>query len=349
MRLLKFVLLTSLVTGCVMSRTRDPSETPKTAKQALLNGVGVFDGHSKVPPADALADLEDFEHGASLKEQQLIDELLPVLDRLREKGAKIDQSDYRTVLSVMDRMTLLYPDDFDLQLRLTQSMAAVEKTLGPGVDGSGVTNARLLAHKFADQARAHELLGRLTVASDGPVIEALRAYARCLELEPSNGACKDGFKTAAKAYTQPKCTQFHKDRFSLNAAIDKPDPKSKLARKKITVNGQTLFMEKTPAVTGLDVDEIVATGTGQDQGVDIILSPKGAARFADLTARLAAEKGYLVISFDGKPKGAPKVMSAIDSGRLRMSGEKINLKRLCKKMEAEKLPADLVPTFTRLN
>lgn len=339
MRLVTLALLGAALTGCVATRTRELSEAPKSAKQALLNAVGVFDGMSKLPAADALADLEDFQKEGSLKEQDLIDELMPSLDRLTQKDVKIDQGDYRTVLSVMDRMTLLYPDDFDLQLRLTQSMAAVERALGPDSGGSGVTNARLLAARFSGQARAHELLGRLTVESDGALIEAVRSYARCLDLDPSNAKCKDGLKATAKAYTQPKCTVFHKDRLGLYAATEKPAGKTKAQGRKVVVDKQTLYLEREPGLTGADVQEMVKAGDRTDAGVDVILTPRGSARFADLTARLAG-KGFLVIMVDGKAKSAPKVMSAVETGRFRLA-EAVDMKRLCKKMEGDKLPPDL--------
>ncbi len=336
MRLLKLPLLLLLASGCVLSRTRDPSETPQTAKQALLNAVGVFDGMSKLPAADALADLEDFQQDGPLKEQELIDQLMPVLDRLTQKDVKVDQGDYRTVLSVMDRMTLLYPDDFDLQLRLTQSMAAVEKSIGPDSGGSGVTNARLLASKFSGQARAHELLGRLTTETDGPAIEAVRAYARCMELDPAATRCKDGFKAAATVFTQPRCTEFHNARFGLHAATDKQDMKAKAAKTKVVVSGQTLYMERMPGVSGSDVEEIVG-------GVDVVLTPRGAARFAELTGRLAGQD-FLVVMVDGKARNAPKVMSAVETGRFRLATP-VDMKRLCKKMEGEKLPPDLAKSY----
>lgn len=175
----------------------------------------------------------------------------------------------------------------------------------------------------------------------------MRAFARCLELDPSELKCKEGLKTTAAAYQRPRCSSFKKEAFGLHAATDRAPGKgkAKTARRQVKVGGQTYFMERSPAVSGTDVDEVFESGAGQDKKIEVTLSPRGSARFAEITGRLAQEQAFLVIMVGGKPQSAPKVMSAIETGKFLLSGEGFDMKKLCKKMETPKLPPDVAKAY----
>jgi hypothetical protein len=372
MKLLAF-LLPLLLTGCVFARSTHAvtSDSAPSVARVLVQGYGLFDGAGKGTPEEVLAALKAAQSTAQGAEKLDVDGLIPLVQKLAAGVQTLTPDDYRAVAKLMERTMATHPDDFDLQLSLASgidTLDAVARGSGdPGEGGEALTRARALAARFPGQARAHAHLGQVIAATGGDEVQALRCFARCLSLDPGNLSCRGSFRTLADEYERPRCSKFKTDAFGLHPAYERGQGPRGSGREEVRVGGQTLGMEKAAALDGADVEDIdiggrpaggagsgaQAVGRGEDgtafRPVDgpevgmltIYLTPAAAARFSDLTARLARERGYLAIVANGTVVSAAKVMSQMDGGSLQIDGTGIDLKTLCATFETTGLPDDL--------
>lgn len=348
--LLASLVMAPLLASCIATRsgTSDVSSTAASAQEALLDALGVFGGQrvrgEVAGPAVALAGLEEHDDAEDPSERDMIAALIPIMTRLTDGKSTPSPADYRTVKDMMSRMASKHPGDFEIQYAMTTGMAAVEialKDAGADDDTASKTRARALATKFPSQAKAHAHLGQV-LAAIGDEEGALESYARCLKLDPGVAACKSELKQLADRYRRPRCTSVAAKRFGLHAAYAANATTAKHGRKglrPITVDKRQLLMETKPALDGKAVEEAeVGTDTKRNE-IILTLTPLATAKLSEITAALAERQGFLAIVVDGKVKGAPQVMSTIESRTL--TALDIPLEKLCAKMERRTLPVGI--------
>jgi hypothetical protein len=367
---------TPLVTGCVATRDQTTIETGERptgvspeaseAAEALDRGFALAAGTSAPNAEETLKALRDAEEDAPAKEKALIQELRPILTRLVANPNSFTMNDQKALTSLIERAGALWPDDFERQLKVAvtlDQLALVARSLGEGggegaegaADSSSanaaVKRAQTLVDKFPSQARAHGHLGQVLSTTGGDELAAMRSYVRCLSLAPGNAPCKTGLGALAEDWTRPRCVGFAKDRFALHPAWPASSPGVRRAIKLKDVSlpadhpgGEPLklLMDPRPALTGADVQDLaVLDAGGGEKNYQVWLTPQGAGKFAAVTETLVQEGGHVAILVDKKAVSAPRVMSAIDSGSLQLTGSVGDLTKLCKKMERRMLPDEI--------
>jgi hypothetical protein len=336
------------LTSCVLTRSEPYDATSVAAsrspKLALQNALGVFDGTSRVKPGGALMALRAQRDDATGNEHELIKDLIPILERTVSGPQAVKRSDYAVVKKSFERMSALYPDDFDVQLQSAAGSYALSRVAG-GDSPEEATNAdaqkRALAltTRFPGQARAHAHRGRILADTGGDTLDAMRAYAHCRELDAAGTLCKRELNLLAEEYTRSRCRRFDTKRFALHPAHDKV----KKGARRMTLGDQIFYMDPKPALTGADVSDMQEiSGTAGKEGIyRLWLTPKGAGRFAALTTTLAQDQGYLIVMVSGHAVQAPRVMSTIESGELQVTAPRARMDGLCRQAERNKLPADI--------
>jgi hypothetical protein len=342
------VVLLLTLTSCVLTRTEPDDATSVAAsrspKLALQNALGVFDGTSRVKPGGALMALRAQRDDATGNEHELIKDMIPILERAVTGPQAVKRSDYAVVKQSFERMSALYPDDFDVQLQSAAGSYALSRVVGGG-SGEEATNAdaqkRALAltTRFPVQARAHAHRGRILADTGGDALDAMRAYAHCRELDAAGTLCKRELSLLAAEYTRARCRRFDTKRFALHAAHDK----AQKGARRMTLGDQLYYMQPKPALTGADVSDMQEIGgtAGQEGIYRLWLTPRGAGKFAALTETLAREQGYLIVMVSGHAVQAPRVMSAIESGEIQVSAPRARMDGLCRQAERNQLPTDI--------
>lgn len=326
---MRLALIALFLTACTVTKPSANEPGPGSAatpRDAALHALGLINATDlaagEAPTPDGVrADLAGARKAAQGAEAQALEALQAAL-------AGIAAGDAKALSTALTETQKAFPTDFEIQLRTTTTLAVLEGS-------APLPAAQALAQKFPNEARAQAHLAAVTAAESRDSLAAMRSYARCLELTPNARSCRTGFNTLAASYTTPRCTELAATALALHPAFT---AKTGKATQPATVADQKLFMEPAPAITGSDVSQV--TEVGGD--VAIWLTPTGAARFAELTRALAQTQGFLVMIVSGKTVAAPKVMSAIDSGRIQLTkAQGVSLKSLCKKIDVRALPDDL--------
>jgi hypothetical protein len=256
--------------------------------------------------APAYAFLERATHGTDEAEQS----------RLALEGA----TKYMAALLVIGKR---HPDDFAIQYQVASAL----EMLGGQVEGLGgdgkpacteaLAFTRDLVARFEQEARAHGVRAfTLNNCNEDPQ-EVLVAAARCVELAPDNQHCRDLHARTAALWQAPRCT---------GAAI---------------APGVRVFgagprgrqRDAAPAITAADFAEIkLVDGTAVGE-----LNPAGHDHFRTLTARLATEKGTVVIAAGGEVLATLDVEHEITSPRMNLITD--DLGKVCATIERRTIPA----------
>ena len=330
-------LVALFVTACVASHPNAPDTgvPPPTPKAAVTNALRFFDS-GDAPPTEPLTatsvrhDLNAARPGAPAPQAAAIDALLAALSRA-------DSGDAKTIAPAVDAAAAAWPDDFGLQLQTTLALAHLDR-----YDEAAAARATKLAARFPAEplAQSHKAETLAAIATDP--LSAMSGYARCLALTPGSRTCGPRLKALAADYVRPRCTGVDASALELHAASSAQDDKT---WRKLTVSGQTLYMDPHAALTGADVNEMSDGG----DSVHVSLTPAGAARFRALTKTLATSQGRIAIVARGRPVAAPKVMGTIDSGQLQLAtGPQVSLGKLCKTLEVRTLPIAIAEAAKRL-
>ena len=350
-------LLLLQLCSCVAARHGQDGEPSaasrsKSAKQSLLAGLQCFNGATDRAPSAVLSDLDDSRAFASSEELKAIGTLQPILSG-QVNHQPLSPAEERLLGILLQQFGKDHPEDFEVQLTVAKGLDRVERDLqtriGGGTTGDGesftpaatVLRALTLVGAFANQSRAHEYLAFMLTSAGGDQLSGMRSYLRCLQLDPGSIPCRTGFKLMAADYTQPKCVEYSRGKFSVQRAYSQAK-RLAIGAASVTVQGQKLYTDPRLSLTGSDIQEISPASAPSDHTWVVTLTPSGAQHYFSLTSELAAKQDYALIRIDGIPVAAPRVMSPVDSGQLSIPHAGINPAKICQKTQRRSLPPDLV-------
>ncbi|HEY3357350.1 MAG TPA: hypothetical protein VGQ83_29135 [Polyangia bacterium] len=330
-----FLLLATLGCGPTV-RAPAPAATPASApvRAPDLSGpLGLI--FSPAPdPAALLAKLEAARAAGPPAERALVDRLVRALRAVQ--GGAPPTSAFRELLAVTRDLGRLYPDHFDTQLRVASTIGvAAASAEDLGLDAAAlrveaVARARALALAFPREPRAHGQLGHTLWMSGAAPLEALRPYARCLDLDPAQASCRKAHRALVDSYERPRCeTADLRPDLAAHAAATAPPGQ------RMTFGGAPLYLDATPIIAR---DDVVAAVL-EDADATLELTPGGRGRFTAATTRLAQSGGRIALVAGGRVLLAAQVMTPITGARLRIAGAALDA--LCARVEHRRVPAAL--------
>lgn len=286
---------------------------------------------------------------ATNKERRLLrrfkSEVLPVLRKPNPTGAELEAG-LKGLLELLRGLAALHPNDVDVQVVLAASLSMVGTSVrNLGLDGTtyraeSLRLSRALVTRFPRSAKAHAQLGHtLALQTSDHGLDAMKHYARCLELEPTSARCRETLQALATDHRRPRCAgRDIESTVVLQQASVRPSPG---AQKTTTRDGQLLFLVGRPLFGASDIAYVI----DHSCGAAIVLSPAATKRFATATESLARQPGAQVaLVVGGKVLTAPRLLEAIPGGRLVVcTGEDRApvLGQLCTRTSRPQLPPEL--------
>jgi hypothetical protein len=337
-------LLALLGCGPAAAPARPPASAPAPAPAAapapparapdLAGPVGLILGDAP-DPAALLAKLEAAREHAPAAERALVDRLLRALRAVQRDRGPLAPA-YLELLAVTRHLGRLYPRHFLTRLRVASTIAGAAASAevldldGAALRAEALALARELVRDFPGEARAHGALGfALRLAADDP-LATLRAYGRCLELDPAQATCRAAHQALVAEYERPHCTTADlRPDLAAHGGAEAPPGWP------VTWEGRKLYLDPPAVLTRAHVAEV--TLEGRDGTLE--LTPEGRRRFTAASASLARTGGWLVLRAGGRVLLAAKVMTPITGGRLRVAG--VDLDALCARVRRAQVPPEL--------
>jgi hypothetical protein len=352
---LSFVLLLSACVVPPIERTDELPRADDRARAALVEALRVLDGTGHGDPKGLAPRLSATAAAVDGEPAVWLLTLAPMVGKLADAPQSLTAADFRAVASIADRVGAAYPDDFEAQLAAAATVfylhsppghapaegeaIAAELTTpdGGSTPGPDLERAEGLVERFPHQARAHAHLGLVLSTTGGDELDAMQRFARCLELDPDAAVCASSLDALADSYTRPRCTRLTPGAFAMRAASERPSPGSE----RLVVGKDTVYADPLPA---FGADDVLAmyeqpAAAGATPSASLWLTPSAAARFARFTRASIGRR--LVVELAGHPVALPKIMSAVDSGRVRITAPGATLGDICERVEVPQLPAAL--------
>lgn len=198
--------------------------------------------------------------------------------------------------------------------------------------------------RFPTEARGFFFYGRLLTEENASNEDQLRAYKRCVDLEPSEKWCRSNYEDRVKVYRQPHCK---------TAGIDPglgfyraSTTRGKSYVRKLSRNGEPVFVEASPFLTVeaiATIREELPAKSMLDSQLLLEFTPAGAKRLEEETSRKDLQSIAVVLGDEVLVN--PRVAEPIPDGRVLIhlgfgSDSEPLFQRLCRKVEQRELPAE---------